>query len=149
MEKTVEYNETAAQHIYTYYNTSRKGNIERYEKVKVSVEEATKWLQSHDGEETLLILKKILEIAEGKDSYEIKLQNNGELRMLFMTGDGIYYKNGKDSPEQIQATQRAECRFEDLKRRGYLEGTCKNLYVTLSGKEYYKQNATRLNTQAQ
>ena len=149
MEKTVEYNETAAQHIYTYHNTSRKGNIERYEKVKVSVEEATKWLQSHDGEETLLILKKILEIAEGKDSYEIKLQNNGELRMLFMTGDGVYYKNGKDSPEQIKATQRAECRFEDLKRRGYLEGTCKNLYVTLSGKEYYKQNATRLHTQPQ
>lgn len=41
MEKIVEYNETAAQHIYTYHNTSRKGNIERYEKVKVSVEEAT------------------------------------------------------------------------------------------------------------
>lgn len=112
----------------------------------VSVEDATKWLQSHDGEETLLILKKILEIAEGKDSYEIKLQNDGEWRMLFMTGDGANYKNRKESPEQFQATQRAKCRFEDLERKGYLGGTHNNIYVTLSGKEYYNQNAAKLNS---
>lgn len=145
MKKTAEYNETAARHIYTYHNTSGRINITQNEKMDVSVVDATKWLQSHDGEEALLILKKILEIAEGKDSYEIKLQNDGELRMLFMTGDGINYKNRKESPEQLRATQRAECRFEDLKRRGYLEDTCKNLYVTLGGKEYYKQNAAKLN----
>lgn len=146
MKKTAEYNETAARHIYTYHNTSGRINITQNEEMDVSVEHATKWLQSHDGEETLLILKKILEIAEGKDSYEIKLQNDGEWRMLFMTGDGANYKNRKESPEQLQATQRAKCRFEDLERKGYLGGTHNNIYVTLSGKEYYNQNAAKLNS---
>ena len=149
MEKTVEYNETAAQHIYIYHNTAGKRSIAHDEKVKISVKEAMEWLDSQNENEVLLILKKVLEIAEGKDSCEIRLQHNGEWRMLFMTGDGIDYKKRKESKEQSQATQRARYRCEDLKRRGYLGGTCENLYVTLSGKEYYSQNAVRLNTQAQ
>lgn len=144
MEKPIEYKEMAARHIYAYHNTAGKRSISRSEKVKVSAEEATKWLDAQYGKEALLILKKILEISDGKDSCDIKLQGDGELRMLFMTGDGINYKSGKESDEQQQATQRAQWRCEDLKRRGYLGETRNGLYITLSGKEYYYQNSAKL-----
>lgn len=140
MEKPIEYKEMATRHIYAYHNTAGKRSISRSEKVKVSAEEATKWLDAQYGKEALLILKKILEISDGKDSCDIKLHGNGELRMLFMTGDGIDYKSGNMSDEQAQATKRAYKRFEDLKRRGYLDGNGSVLYITLKGKEYFYQS---------
>ena len=50
------------------------------------------------------------------------------------------YKSGNMSDEQAQATKRAYKRFEDLKRRGYLDGNGSVLYITLKGKEYFYQS---------
>lgn len=144
MVESDEYKQKTAQHIYTYYNTDGKHSIAYNEKVKVSAEKAVKWLAAQNGKETLLILKKMLDLSNGQDSCDIKLQGDGELRMLFMTGDGINYKSGKESDEQQQATQRAQWRCEDLKRRGYLGETRNGLYIALSGKEYYYQNSAKL-----
>lgn len=140
MVESDEYKQKTAQHIYTYYNTDGKHSIAYNEKVKVSAEKAVKWLAAQNGKETLLILKKMLDLSNGQDSCDIKLHGNGELRMLFMTGDGIDYKSGNMSDEQAQATKRAYKRFEDLKRRGYLDGNGSVLYITLKGKEYFYQS---------
>ena len=67
----------------------------------------------------------------------IKL-NDAQLRMLFLTGDGK--EKGGRSPNgmQLAAIKRATNRFNDMKRRGLLDGNEHNFYVTLYGKEYYK-----------
>lgn len=54
MEKPIEYKEMAARHIYAYHNTAGKRSISRSEKVKVSAEEATKWLDAQYGKEALV-----------------------------------------------------------------------------------------------
>lgn len=76
MVESNEYKQKSAQHIYTYYNTVGKHRIEYREKVKVPVEKAVKWFDAQNGKETQLILKKMLELSEGQDSYDIKLQPN-------------------------------------------------------------------------
>lgn len=58
--------------------------------------------------------------------------------MLFLTGDGK--EKGGRSPNgmQLAAIKRATNRFNDMKKRGLLDGNEHNFYVTLYGKEYYK-----------
>ena len=120
-----------AQHIYTYYHNKRKKAVMRNEKVTVTTKDAEEWLSKIDGKESITILKKALELANGQDSVPIVIDNNSELRMLFMTGNGY-----KDRENQKEATRKARIRFEDLKNRGYFNGSCNNFWVTLYGKEY-------------
>lgn len=123
-----------AQHIYTYYHNKRKKAVMRNEKVTVTTKDAEEWLFKIDGKESITILKKALELANGQDSVPIVIDNNSELRMLFMTGNG--YKDRENNANQKEATRKARLRFEDLKNRGYFNGSCNNFWVTLYGKEY-------------
>ena len=80
--------EIVAQHIYTYYHNKRKKAIMRNEKMAVTSQDAEEWLSKIDGKESITILKKALELANGQDSVPIAIDSNPELRMLFMTGNG-------------------------------------------------------------
>lgn len=125
---------TPEQYIYSFYMENKhKAN----EKITVLQEEAQDWFQKLDGNETMTILGKAITLGGGKDSTWIKL-NDAQLRMLFLTGDGK--EKGGRSPNgmQLAAIKRATNRFNDMKRRGLLDGNEHNFYVTLYGKEYYK-----------
>ena len=87
-----------AQHIYTYYHNKRKKAVMRNEKVTVTTKDAEEWLSKIDGKESITILKKALELANGQDSVPIVIDNNSELRMLFMTGNG--YKDRENNANQ-------------------------------------------------
>lgn len=123
-----------AQHIYTYYHNKRKKAVMRNEKVTVTTKDTEEWLSKIDGKESITILKKALELANGQDSVPIAIDSNSELRMLFMAGNG--YKDRENNVSQIEATNKARRRFDDLENRGYIKGSYNNFWVTLYGKEY-------------
>lgn len=106
----------------------------RNENMTVTTKDAEEWLSKIGGKESITILKKALELANGQDSVPIAIDSNSELRMLFMTGNG--YKDRENNASQKEATRKARLRFEDLKNRGYFNGSCNNFWVTLYGKEY-------------
>ena len=60
----------------------------------------------------------------------IKL-NDAQLRMLFLTGDGKEQGGRSPNGMQLAAIKRATNRFNDMKRRGLLDGNEHNFYVTL------------------
>jgi hypothetical protein len=125
---------TPEQYIYSFYvENKHKAN----EKITVSQEEAQDWFQKLDGNETITILGKAIVLADGKDSTWIKL-NDAQLRMLFMTGDGKEKGGRSPNSEQSAAIERAANRFNDMKRRGLLDGNIHCFCVTLYGMEYYR-----------
>ena len=123
-----------AHHIYTYYHNKRKKAIMRNEKMAVTSQDAEEWLSKIDGKESITILKKALELANGQDSVPITIDSNSELRMLFMAGNG--YKDRENNVSQIEAINKARRRFDDLENCGYIKGSYNNFWVTLYGKEY-------------
>lgn len=109
---------TSEQYIYSFYMENKhKAN----EKITVSQEEAQDWFQKLDGNETITILGKAITLGSGKDSTWIKL-SNAQLRMLFMTGDGKEKSGRSPNSTQSTAIERAANRFNDMKRRGLLDG---------------------------
>lgn len=125
---------TPEQYIYSFYvENKHKAN----EKITVSQEEAQNWLQKQDGNETITILGKTIAFGGEKDSTWIKL-NNAQLRMLFMTGDGKEKSGRSSNSTQSEAMDRATNRFNDMKRRGLLDGNIHCFCVTLYGMEYYR-----------
>lgn len=126
--------EIVVQHIYTYYHNKRKKAIMRNEKMAVTSKDAEEWLSKIDGKESITILKKALELANGQDSVPITIDSNSELRMLFMAGNG--YKDRENNVSQIEATNKARRRFDDLENCGYIKGSYNSFWVTLYGKEY-------------
>lgn len=125
---------TPEQYIYSFYvENKHKAN----EKITVSQEEAQNWFQKLNGNETITILEKAIALGGGKDSTWIEL-NDAQLRMLFMTGDGKEKGGRLPNRTQVEAIKRATNRFNDMKRRGLLDGNEHSFYVTLYGKEYYK-----------
>lgn len=125
---------TSEQYIYSFYvENKHKTN----EKITVSQEEAQDWFQKLDGKETMTILGKAIVLADGKDSTWIKL-SNAQLRMLFMTGDGKEKSGRSPNSTQSVAIERAANRFNDMERRGLLDGNIHCFCVTLYGMEYYR-----------
>jgi hypothetical protein len=125
---------TPEQYIYSFYvENKHKAN----EKITVSQEEAQDWFQKLDGKETMTILGKAIVLADGKDSTWIKL-SDAQLKMLFMTGDGKERGGRSPNSEQSAAKDRAANRFNDMKRRGLLDGNIDCFCVTLYGMEYYR-----------
>lgn len=125
---------TSEQYIYSFYMENKhKAN----EKITVSQEEAQDWFQKLDGNETITILGKAITLGGGKDSTWIKL-SNAQLRMLFMTGDGKEKSGRSPNSTQTTAIERAANRFNDMKRRGLLDGNIHCFCVTLYGMEYYR-----------
>jgi hypothetical protein len=125
---------TPEQYIYSFYMENKhKAN----EKITVLQEEAQDWFQKLDGNETITILGKAITLGGGKDSTWIKL-SDAQLRMLFMTGDGKEKGGRSPNSEQLAAKERAANRFNDMKRRGLLDGNIHCFCVTLYGMEYYR-----------
>ena len=91
----------------------------------------------HSQNETITILGKAITLGGGKDSTWIKL-SDAQLRMLFMTGDGKEKGGRSPNSEQLAAKERAANRFNDMKRRGLLDGNIHCFCVTLYGMEYYR-----------
>lgn len=89
-----------AQHIYTYYHNKRKKAVMRNEKVTVTTKDAEEWLSKIDGKESITILKKALELANGQDSVPIVIDNNSELRMLFYDGKWIQRPRKQRKPKR-------------------------------------------------
>lgn len=125
---------TPEQYIYSFYvENKHKAN----EKITVSQEEAQDWFQKLNGKETMTILGKAIVLSDGKDSTWIKL-DDAQLRMLFMTGDGKEKGGRSPNSTQLEAMKRAANRFNDMKRRGLLDGNIHCFCVTLYGMEYYR-----------
>lgn len=129
-----EYKKESTKDIYDYYIRTQKRKNEYESKIAVSEEIRSNWFNSINGKETDVILAKILEKSNGIDGTTIQLEDSGEKRILFMTGDEYDKKCSKYS--QSYANKRATQRFENMKSRGFLEGDIDRFYITLQGKEY-------------
>ena len=129
-----KYKKESDDDIYDYYIRTQKRKNEYESKITVSEETRSNWFNNINGKETDVILAKILEKSNGIDGTAIQLEDNGEKRMLFMTGDEYDKECSKNS--QSYANKRATQRFENMKLRGFLEGDIDRFYITLQGKEY-------------
>ena len=129
-----DYEKKSNINIYGYYARLRKRKNEYENETIVPEELITQWLCTIRGKETEVILAKILEKSDNTDGTIIQLEDNGEKRTLFMTGD----ESDKNESKHLQsyANKRAVQRFENMKARGFLEGDIDRFYITLQGKEY-------------
>lgn len=139
-----DYYNVANKQIYIYFASSQKMKTE-YDKIGKSIaeEQVNAWHNNIKGKETTTILAKVLILSNGNDGTIIKLQDNGEKCLLFMTGDAFDDDNARHL--QSNANKRATQRFENMKARGFLEGDIDHFYITLQGKEYVlEKNALAL-----
>lgn len=95
------------------------------------------WCSFRISKRELTINRKAITLGGGKDSTWIKL-SDAQLRMLFMTGDGKEKGGRSPNNEQSAAIERAANRFNDMERRGLLDGNIHCFCVTLYGMEYYR-----------
>lgn len=129
-----DYEKKSNINIYGYYARLRKRKNEYENETIVPEKTIEQWICKIKGKETEVILAKILEKSDNTDGTIIQLEDNGEKRTLFMTGDESDKNESKHS--QANANKRALQRFENMKARGFLEGDIDHFYITLQGKEY-------------
>lgn len=128
-----KYNKKMIQDIYQYFI---KGIVVGNKDCAES-EEAIMWYNNCNGKETIIILDKILKLAEETDGVKIRFNNKGLQRLLFMTGYSFDDEDDNNVKRiHYKANQRALQRFTELKNRGFINGEIDEFYITLQGKEY-------------
>jgi hypothetical protein len=100
---------------------------------KIELSDVSKRLENKDYYIRLCTSQKL----DSNYIFEIKL-SNAQLRMLFMTGDGKEKSGRSPNSTQSTAIERAANRFNDMKKRGLLDGNIHCFCVTLYGMEYYR-----------
>ena len=111
---------------------------ELYRRVNMDVVE--EWYPENTVQQEYYILKRIRELADGKDGYKVYLKNPENIAALYMTYITPVYTtpDGKTrysiKPEYLaESVQRARERFADMNRRGLVSGNTTSPSITFSG----------------
>lgn len=111
---------TPIQRIYAYHNDIETPSA------AATPDESETWFYSLAGKEDYAILKRALKLSNGQDGINICIKNAQIARLLYMVEDGKREYKSND--------QRAMCRFETLKRRGWFCGeNYLHFHITFDG----------------
>lgn len=107
---------------------------------RVNMDVVEEWYPANTVQQEYYILKRIRELASGKDGYKVYLKNPENIAALYMTYITPAYttSDGKTrysrKPEYLaESVQRARERFADMNRRGLVSGNAASPSVTFSG----------------
>ncbi len=111
---------------------------ELHHRVNMSV--IKEWYPENTVQQEYYILKRIRELADGKDGHKVYLKTYENIASLYMTYITPSYTtpDGKTRYSRKQeylteSVQRARERFEDMKRRGLVSGDAASPSITFSG----------------